>query len=110
MSFLLFAGLVTAEGGLEQSDGLLRFTSSDGTLIESGVANDRYRDVIEEASEDWSYLKFPFFKPHGPYNRTEYAGMYGVGPLARLNICDFAGTPKGRRNCRPFDVSATAVP
>jgi NAD-reducing hydrogenase large subunit len=89
----LFAGLVTREGGLEHYDGLLRFCDADGGIIEPGVANDRYRDYIEEASENWSYLKFPYFKSHGPYNRAEGAGMYRVGPLARLNICDFAGTP-----------------
>jgi len=61
----LFAGLVTPEGGLEHYDGLLRFSASDGTVIEPGIANDRYRDSIEEATEDWSYLKFPFFQ--GPW-------------------------------------------
>jgi NAD-reducing hydrogenase large subunit len=98
----LFAGLVTPEGGLEHYAGLLRFSASDGKPIESGIANDRYRDYIEEASEDWSYLKFPYFKAHGPYNRAEYAGMYRVGPLGRLNVCDFAGTPMADRELQAF--------
>jgi len=89
----MFAGLVTPEGGLEHYDGLLRFRDTDGGIIEPGIANDRYRDYIEEATENWSYLKFPYFKPQGPYNRAECAGMYRVGPLARLNVCDSAGTP-----------------
>jgi NAD-reducing hydrogenase large subunit len=90
----LFAGLVTPEGGLEHYDGVLRFSDCNGKPIESGIANDRYRDYIEEATEDWSYLKFPYFRAHGPYNRAEYTGMYRVGPLARLNVCDFAGAPR----------------
>jgi NAD-reducing hydrogenase large subunit len=98
----LFAGLVTPEGGLEHYAGLLRFSASDGKPIESGIANDRYRDYIEEASEEWSYLKFPYFKAHGPYNRAEYAGMYRVGPLGRLNVCDFAGTPKADQELQAF--------
>jgi NAD-reducing hydrogenase large subunit len=98
----LFAGLVTPDGGLEQYDGLLRFVDSDGTPVEAGIAGERYRDYIEEATEDWSYLKFPFFKPHGPYNRSESAGMYRVGPLARLNVCDFAGTPRADEELAAF--------
>lgn len=98
----LFAGLVTPEGGLEHYNGLLRFTASDGTPIENGTANDRYRDYIDEATENWSYLKFPYFKAHGPYNRAEYAGMYRVGPLGRLNVCDFAGTPRADRELAEF--------
>lgn len=98
----LFAGLVTSEGGLEHYDGLLRFSACDGTPIEAGVANDRYRDYIEEASEDWSYLKFPYFRVHGPYNRAGYAGMYRVGPLGRLNVCDFAGTPRADEELAAF--------
>jgi NAD-reducing hydrogenase large subunit len=98
----LFAGLVTPEGGLEHYDGLLRFSASDGNPIESGIANDRYRDYIEEASEDWSYLKFPYFKAHGPYNHAEYTGMYRVGPLGRLNVCDFAGTPRADEELDSF--------
>ncbi len=90
----MFAGLVTADGGLEHYDGLFRFVDTDRKIIESGIANDKYRDYIEEASEYWSYLKFPYFKARGPYNLKELAGMYRVGPLARLNICDYAGTPK----------------
>ncbi len=98
----LFAGLVSPEGGLEQYNGLLRFCASDGTPVELGIANDRYRDYIDEASENWSYLKFPYFKAHGPYNRAEYAGMYRVGPLGRLNVCDFAGTPKADEELAAF--------
>ncbi len=49
--------------------------------------------------EPWSYLKFPYYRSAG-YERD--AGMYRVGPLARLNICDFAGTPRADRELRQF--------
>lgn len=93
----LFIGLVTPEGGLEHYDGLLRVVDSTGRVLEPGVAPERYREIIEEAVEPWSYLKFPYYKPYGLEN-----GMYRVGPLARLNICDFAGTPRADRELRQF--------
>ena len=76
----LFMGLVTPEGGLEHYDGLLRIVDGTGRILEDGVAPERYRDIIGEAVADWSYLKFPYYKPYGPGE----AGMYRVGPLARL--------------------------
>ncbi|RMD76863.1 MAG: Ni/Fe hydrogenase subunit alpha, partial [Chloroflexi bacterium] len=48
-----------------------------------------YRDVIGEAVEPWSYLKFPYIRAFG-YPQ----GMYRVGPLARLNVCASIGTPR----------------
>jgi NAD-reducing hydrogenase large subunit len=98
----MFAGLVTPAGGLEHYDGLMRFVDTDRKIIEPGIQNDKYRDYIEEASESWSYLKFPYFKARGPYNFKESAGMYRVGPLGRLNVCDYAGTPRADREMEQF--------
>jgi len=98
----LFMGLVTPEGGLEHYDGLLRVMDSDGHVLEDGLDPARYREIIGEAVEPWSYLKFPYYKPlaerglNGDPRPADYyrAGMYRVGPLARLNVCDAAGTPR----------------
>jgi NAD-reducing hydrogenase large subunit len=95
----LFAGLVTPDGGLEHYDGLLRVMDADGKLLEEGLDPARYRSIIEEAVEPWSYLKFPYYKPLG-YEGG--AGMYRVGPLARINICDFIGTARADRELRQF--------
>ncbi len=99
----LFIGLVTPEGGLEHYDGLLRVVDSGGNVLEKGLAPDRYREIIGEAVEPWSYLKFPYYKPYA-YGGPDYykQGMYRVGPLARVNICDFAGTPKADEELRAF--------
>ena len=51
-----------------------------------------YLSIIGEATEDWSYLKFPFYRPQG-YPE----GSYRVGPLARLNVIDDIDTPRGPR-------------
>ena len=93
----LFMGLVTEEGGLEHYDGKLRMIDSNGKILEDGVDAENYQSLISEAEENWSYLKFPYYKPLGPE-----AGMYRVGPLARLNVCDFAGTPIADRELRQF--------
>ena len=97
----LFLGLVTPEGGLEHYDGWLRVMDQDGNLLEPGLSPDRYREVIGEATEPWSYLKFPYYRPMG-YPE----GIYRVGPLARLNICDFAGTPRADRELAAFRALA----
>lgn len=93
----LFLGLVGKDGGLEHYDGHLRIVDAGGKIVEDQVAPERYRELIAEGEETWSYLKFPYYKPFGPEQ-----GMYRVGPLARLNVCDFAGTPKADRELRQF--------
>jgi len=104
----LFVGLVTPEGGLEHYDGLLRVMDSDGKLLEAGLAPERFREIFGEAVEPWSYLKFPYYKAtNGTYVNGSYAaGMYRVGPLARLNICQFAGTPRADAELRQFRTLA----
>ncbi|MCB0192773.1 MAG: Ni/Fe hydrogenase subunit alpha [Anaerolineae bacterium] len=95
----LFMGLVTPEGGLEHYDGLLRVMDSEGRTVQEDLPPERFREIIGEAVEPWSYLKFPYYKPYG---YEDYKGMYRVGPLARLNVCDFAGTPLADRELRQF--------
>lgn len=95
----LYAGLVTPDGGLEHYDGSLRIMDSDGRILED-MPPEAYRTVIGEAVEPWSYLKFPYYKPYADNNYAD--GMYRVGPLARVNICDYAGTPLADRELRQF--------
>jgi NAD-reducing hydrogenase large subunit len=105
----LFLGMVTPQGGLEHYDGVLRVMDSHGKLLEDGVALENYRQILGEAVEPWSYLKFPYYKPRA-HNGTESdyrAGMYRVGPLARLNICDFAGTERANAELSEFRTLAS---
>jgi NAD-reducing hydrogenase large subunit len=96
----LYMGLVSPDGGLEHYDGLLRVVDSEGRRLEPGIAPERFRTIIGEAVEPWSYLKFPYYIPaaNGDYR----AGMYRVGPLARLNVCDYAGTPRADAELQQF--------
>lgn len=95
----LYMGLVTEDGGLEHYDGYLRIVDHNGHVLVDKLPPSHFRDIIAEAVEPWSYLKFPYYRPYGYENG---AGMYRVGPLARLNVCDFAGTPRAEREMRQF--------
>ena len=84
----MFLSLVTPKGNLEHYDGLLRVKDAQGRLIEDMVPPRDYQRVIGEAVEDFSYMKFPYYRPLG-YPK----GIYRVGPLARLNNANACGTP-----------------
>jgi NAD-reducing hydrogenase large subunit len=85
----LFMGLVGQDSGeLEHYYGRLRFTDANGNVVADDLDNARYMEYIGEAVESFSYLKSPYYKPMG-----YPAGIYRVGPLARLNIIDRCGTP-----------------
>jgi NAD-reducing hydrogenase large subunit len=101
----LFMGLVTPEGGLEHYDGVLRMVDSTGKRLEPGFPPERFREIIGEAVQPWSYLKFPYYKRN---SETDEQGMYRVGPLARLNVCDYAGTPLADAELKLFRSLAPA--
>ena len=75
-----YLGLVDSRGSLELYDGKLRLLDAKGFVWEDQVDPRDYLSVVEEQVEDWSYMKFPYYKKMG-----YPGGMYRVGPLARLN-------------------------
>jgi NAD-reducing hydrogenase large subunit len=83
-----YMGLVQPDGSLELYDGDLRLCDPQGNIVEDRLQCAKYLDYIGECSEDFSYMKFPFFKRFG-YPQ----GIYRVGPLARLNVCSQISTP-----------------
>ncbi|MFC1983612.1 Ni/Fe hydrogenase subunit alpha [Chloroflexota bacterium] len=92
-----YLGLVDANGNVEYYDGKLRLKDSKGITLEDDVAPERYLSIIEEKVEDWSYLKFPYYKKLG-YPR----GIYRVGPLGRLNVADGCSTPLANKEFSEF--------
>jgi NAD-reducing hydrogenase large subunit len=82
-----YFGLITEDNGLELYDGNLRLLDREGNQLERFPASN-YLDYIAEHVENWSYLKFPFYKKLGWPD-----GVYRVGPLGRLNIIDKIDTP-----------------
>jgi len=93
----LFLGTVTHDGGLEYYDGVIRIVDSEGNIVADRLDPQRYNTFIEEASEEWTYVKFAYYKPLG-----YPGGKYRVGPLARLNVAQHAGTPRADREMREF--------
>lgn len=81
--------LVRADGAMDLYDGALRAIDAAGNTIFDQVAPADYLDYFAEEVRPWSYMKFPFIKSLGPEK-----GWYRVGPLARLNTCDFIDTPE----------------
>jgi NAD-reducing hydrogenase large subunit len=84
----LHLGMVTPDGGWEHHEGKLRFVDADGRIVADQIDPADYRSYIGEAVENDSYLKSPYYRPLG-----YPAGIYRVGPLARLNACAAMGTP-----------------
>jgi NAD-reducing hydrogenase large subunit len=83
----MYMGLINEDGSLNHYDGVLRLVDARGNIVED-IQPNRYMEVIGEASEDHTFLKSPFYKPVG-----YPAGLYRVGPLARLNMAKRTGTP-----------------
>src|SRR6476469_5701172 len=97
----LFMGLVGKDGEWEHYGGHLRFTDSQGNIIADNLSEDNYQEFLGEAVEKWSYLKFPYYQPLGYPD-----GIYRVGPLARLNVCNYIGTEAADRELNEFRVRA----
>jgi NAD-reducing hydrogenase large subunit len=80
--------IVRADGAFDIYDGNLRAIDAEGKVIFDQVPPADYLKVIREEVKPWSYMKFPFIRDLGPEK-----GWYRVGPLARINTCDFIDTP-----------------
>ncbi len=80
--------MVADDGGFDIYHGGLRATDKDGNIIFDHADYTRYADFLKEGVKNWSYMKFPFIDAIG----SEH-GWYRVGPLARVNNCDFFSTP-----------------
>ncbi|HEU5397299.1 MAG TPA: Ni/Fe hydrogenase subunit alpha [Verrucomicrobiae bacterium] len=93
----LFMGLVAPDGSWEHHGGKLRFKDSSGSIIADQLDPQTYADFIGEAVQKSSYLKSPYYKPFGVPD-----GMYRVGPLARLNVCERMGVPQADAELEHF--------
>jgi NAD-reducing hydrogenase large subunit len=79
----MYMGLVGPEGKWEHYDGVIRIVDQDGSIVVEGYDPARYFDIIVEASQPWTYLKFPHYEPMGfP------GGMYRVGERIGLLLED----------------------
>ncbi|MBK8537420.1 MAG: Ni/Fe hydrogenase subunit alpha [Candidatus Competibacteraceae bacterium] len=92
-----YLSLVRADGALDLYHGGLRAKNRRGGMIFDHLDYQRSFQVIHEQVKSWSYMKFPFIHSLGPDK-----GWYRVGPLARINNCDFIPTPLAEEERRQF--------
>jgi NAD-reducing hydrogenase large subunit len=97
-----YLGMIYKDESIEFTNGRLRLINAKGGIVEDSITADRYTEAIGEAVEDYSYTKFPYYKPLG-----YPAGSYRVGPLARLNIVKSMGTPKADKELAEFKQLAS---
>lgn len=92
-----YLGLIGKKGALELYHGGLRAKNIDGSMIFDEVDYCNYSGYIHEEVRSWSYMKFPYLIDQG-----KEEGWYRVGPLARINNCDFIDTPKAEAARQQF--------
>jgi len=97
--------LVRKDGALDLYHGVIRAVDADGNRVVDDVDSQDYEQVIEEEVRSWSYMKFPYIKSLGPEK-----GWYRVGPLARLNTCDFIPTPLAQEEYEQFKALTHGKP
>ena len=83
-----YLSLIKPDGALELYHGGIRAKNDNGETIMDHVDYCRYNDYIHEEVRSWTYMKFPYLLSMGKEN-----GWYRVGPLARVNNCDYINTP-----------------
>ena len=89
--------LVRADGAMDLYDGVLRARDASGRIILDGASDQTYMDLIEEEVRPWTYMKFPHLRSLG-----RDVGWYRVGPLARVQNCDFIPSPLAEAERREF--------
>ena len=100
-----FLSLVRPDGALDLYDGVLRLRGADGRVVRDGIPCTDYLGHITEAVKPWSYMKFPYITAQGPE-----AGWYKVGPLARVQNCDFIPTPRAEAERQAFVAHGSGAP
>jgi NAD-reducing hydrogenase large subunit len=97
--------LVRKDGALDIYHGVLRAVDTNGKKILHDVDYQEYDKYIEEEVRNWSYMKFPYLKDLG-----KDTGWYRVGPLARLNTCDFIPTPLAQKEFEEYKAYTNGKP
>jgi NAD-reducing hydrogenase large subunit len=97
--------LIGKQGELDLYHGGLRAKEANGRTIFDHVDYEHYHEYIHEEVKSWSYMKFPFILSKGMQN-----GWYRVGPLARINNCDFISTPLAEAQRQEFIANGGGAP
>ncbi len=97
--------IIRKDGAMDLYHGVLRCIDADGNKLLDDVDYQDYYKHIGEEVRNWSYMKFPYLRKIGMEK-----GWYTVGPLARLNTCDFIPTPLAQKECEIFKAYTNGKP
>jgi NAD-reducing hydrogenase large subunit len=97
--------LVRKDGALDLYHGVIRAVDAEGKRILDDVDYQDYLQYVGEEVRSWSYMKFPYLKSLG-----KKEGWYRVGPLARLNTCDFIPSPMAQKEFEEYKAYTKGKP
>ncbi len=97
--------LVRKDGALDFYHGVLRAVDAEGRKVLKDVDYSDYLNYIGEEIKPFSYMKFPYLKKLG-----KEKGWYRVGPIARLNTCDYIPSPRAQKEFEQYKAYTNGQP
>ncbi|HEX9908235.1 MAG TPA: Ni/Fe hydrogenase subunit alpha [Thermoplasmata archaeon] len=96
--------------GMVDKDNKSNFYDGDIRVVDQGGKElikfkpSQYLDVIAEHVEPWTYMKMPYLKQVGwkGFVAGASSGMFRVGPLGRINVCNGYTTPLAQKEYQVF--------
>jgi F420-non-reducing hydrogenase large subunit len=98
-----YMGMVDKNNKSNFYDGDIRVVDQTGKQVLKFRPNE-YLDIIAEHVEPWTYMKMPYLKKIGWKGFVDGAssGIYRVGPLGRINVCEGYTTPLAQKEYEVF--------
>lgn len=98
-----YMGMVDKNNKSNFYDGDIRVVDQTGKQVVRFKPSE-YLDVIAEHVEPWTYMKMPYLKKVGWKGFVDGAssGIYRVGPLGRINVCEGYTTPLAQKEYEVF--------
>ncbi|MCU0860141.1 MAG: hypothetical protein MUE55_06115 [Thermoplasmata archaeon] len=98
-----YMGMVDKDNKSNFYDGDIRVVDQTGKEF-ARFKPSQYLDVIAEHVEPWTYMKMPYLKKVGwkGFVTGPTSGIYRVGPLGRINVCDGYTTPLAQAEYEVF--------
>lgn len=97
--------LVRKDGALDLYHGVLRAVDAEGRKVLNDVDYSDYLEYLGEEVKSFSYMKFPYLKKLG-----KEKGWYRVGPIARLNTCDYIPSPRAQKEFEQYKAYTGGQP
>lgn len=98
-----YMGMVDKNNKSQFYDGDIRVVDQQGKQVVKFKPSE-YLDIIAEHVEPWTYMKMPYLKSVGWKGFVDGAssGIYRVGPLGRINVCEGYTTPLAQAEYMAF--------